>query len=66
MVKESLVEYAGDSTFVYVQTQPQVFEKTEISVGLSDGIIVVIKDGITADSELRGRQNLETTEGADY
>ena len=66
VVKESLVEYAGDSTFVYVQKQPQVFEKREISVGLSDGIIVVIKEGITADSELRGRQNLETSEGTGY
>jgi len=59
VVKESLIEYAGDSAFVYVQTQPQVFEKTHINVGLSDGIIVVIQNGITIDSELRGRQNVE-------
>lgn len=55
VVKESLVEYVGDSAFVYVQSKPQVFERTEIQVGLSDGIIVQIKEGITAESELRGR-----------
>jgi HlyD family secretion protein len=62
VVKESLVEYVGDSTFVYVQTKPQVFERTEIQVGLSDGIIVVVKSGITAETELRGRQDLEFIE----
>ncbi len=56
VVKESLVEYIGDSAFVYVQTNPQVFERQEIKVGLSDGIIVEIKGGITAESELRGRE----------
>ena len=59
VVKESLVEYVGDSTFVYVQTKPQVFERTEIKVGLSDGIIVVVESGITSESELRGRQDTE-------
>ena len=58
VVKEGLVEYVGDSAFVYVQTKPQVFERTPIEVGLSDGIIVVVKEGITIDSELRGRENL--------
>ena len=52
------MEYVGDSAFVYVQTKPQVFERTEINVGLSDGIIVVVKDGISVDAELRGRENL--------
>ena len=58
VVKESLVEYVGDSAFVYVQTSPQVFERTQIQVGLSDGIIVIVKDGITLETELRGRENL--------
>ena len=58
VVKESLVEYVGDSAFVYVQSKPQVFERTPIEVGLSDGIIVVVKDGITNNSELRGREVL--------
>jgi HlyD family secretion protein len=58
VVKESLVEYVGDSAFVYVQSTPQFFDRTEIQVGLSDGIIVEIKEGITSDSELRGRQEM--------
>jgi HlyD family secretion protein len=62
VLKESLVEYVGDSAFVYVQTKPQVFDRTEIQVGLSDGIIVVIKSGITLQSELRGREEMEPME----
>ena len=60
VVKESLVEYVADSAFVYVQSKPQFFERTPIEVGLSDGIIVVVKNGITENSELRGRENLIT------
>jgi hypothetical protein len=41
-----------------VQTKPQFFDRTPIEVGLSDGIIVVIKSGITSESELRGRENI--------
>jgi HlyD family secretion protein len=60
VVSESVVEYSGDSAFVYVQSGPQVFTRTPIKVGLSDGIIVEVKEGITKDSELRGREIIIT------
>ena len=58
VVKESLVEYAGDSAFVYVEKGVQKFERTPITVGLSDGIIVEVKSGLSADDQLRGRAYL--------
>ena len=60
VVSESVVEYSGDSAFVYVQSGPQVFTRTPIKVGLSDGIIVEVKEGINKDSELRGREIIIT------
>ena len=55
-VPESTVEWQGDSTFVYVLTSenPQTFERKPITVGISDGVNIEVKDGITADVKLRG------------
>lgn len=46
---ESTIEFSGDSTFVYVMTDSvpaQKFERKEVKVGMSDGIKIVIKDGV--------------------
>lgn len=57
-VPESVIEFANDSTFVYVLTsaagQPQQWKRTAVKTGLSDGINIEIKDGITAKNALRG------------
>ena len=59
-VPERVVEYTGDSAFVYVLTseQPkQQFNKMPITTGITDGINVEIKNnGIDIDSRLRGYQ----------
>lgn len=56
-VPESTVEFQGDSAFVQVvkQEQPeQIFEKQAIKVGLSDGIKIEVKEGLTANDKIRG------------
>ncbi|MBQ4162905.1 MAG: efflux RND transporter periplasmic adaptor subunit [Parabacteroides sp.] len=56
-VPESCVEFSGDSSFVQVikQEQPeQVFERRVVQVGLSDGIKIEIKEGLTMDEKIRG------------
>lgn len=57
-VPERVVEYKGDSAFVYVfrdKTDPQQFEKEPIKVGVSNGITVQVAEGnITKESQLRG------------
>lgn len=55
-IPESSVEFNGDTAFVYVLTseEPQQFEKRSIQIGLSDGIYIEVKEGLDADSQLRG------------
>jgi HlyD family secretion protein len=54
---ESSVEFKGDSSFVYIlkaEHPKQLFERKQITTGLSDGINIEIKDGLTADDKIRG------------
>lgn len=56
-IPESVVEFAGDSTFVYVLTDTvpvQQFRRTPIVTGLSDGINIEVKSGIDSLVTLRG------------
>lgn len=55
-VPEGVVEFAGDSTFVYVLTadNPQQFRRTAVKTGLSDGLNIEIKSGIDKKAKLRG------------
>ena len=58
-IPESIVEFAGDSTFVYVLTDSvplQNFRRTQITTGTSDGINIEVKSGITNESHLRGAE----------
>jgi len=56
-IPESTVEFHGDSTFVYLvkQEKPeQVFDRHPVTVGLSDGIKLEIKEGLTTSDKIRG------------
>ncbi len=56
---EGVIEWVGDSTFVYVLTaeEPvQKWEKRAVETGLSDGINIHIKSGITQDDKVRGNE----------
>lgn len=56
-VPESVIEWAGDKTYVYVLTdsvKEQKFERTEVETGISDGINIQVKSGVTTSSGLRG------------
>lgn len=56
-VPESVVEWVGDSTFVYclTATEPkQEFERRAIVTGMSDGVKIEVISGIDKDVQLRG------------
>ena len=59
-VPESAIEFSGDSTFVYVvkgkEGEKPAYERTAVETGLSDGVSIEIKKGITADQKVRGPQ----------
>jgi HlyD family secretion protein len=56
-IPESTIEFSNDSAYVYMvkQEKPQQsFDKHHVKVGLSDGINVEVKEGLTADDKIRG------------
>ena len=57
-IPEGSVEFSGDSTFVYLLTaeQPQQFRRQQIEVGMSDGIKIAVKGGITTNDRIRGNK----------
>jgi HlyD family secretion protein len=59
---EGVVEFAGDSTFVYVMTDSvpkQKFERRQVMTGTSDGINLEIKGGVKAGDRVRGTLTTE-------
>ena len=58
-IPESSVKFENDSAFVYVlkpETSKQEFEKTPIEVGLSDGVNIEVKKGVTLQEKLQGNE----------
>ena len=56
-VPESAIEFSGDSTFVYVikgSGKQKTYERTSVTTGLSDGVNIEIKKGITTKDKVRG------------
>ena len=52
-IKESNLIFNGDTTYVEVETAPQVFEKRQIKTGLSDGINIEVLSGLTKDDKIK-------------
>ena len=56
-IPESAIEFSGDSTFVYVikgDGKDKQYERTQVTTGLSDGVNIEIKKGITQKDKVRG------------
>ena len=57
VLPESAIEFSGDSTFVYVikgEGKEKTYERTYVETGLSDGVNIEIKKGISAKDKVRG------------
>lgn len=58
-IPESAIEFSGDSTFVYVikgSGTKKEYERRQVITGLSDGVNIVIKEGLTVKDKVRGPQ----------
>ena len=55
-IPESLLLFDGDSTYVEIETEPQIFEKRFIKTGLSDGIFIEVIDGLDKKDKIK-KQN---------
>jgi len=58
-IPESLITFKGDTAYVEVETKPQVFEKKEIKIGLSDGINIEVISGLTEKDKLKVQTKAE-------
>lgn len=58
-VPERILEFSGDSTFVFLETDSvkHLYERVPVKTGISDGInIQIVESNLSTDSRLRGAQ----------
>jgi HlyD family secretion protein len=56
-IPESSIEFSNDSAFVHLvkaEKPKQVFDQKQITIGLSDGINIEIKEGLSLEDKIRG------------
>lgn len=61
-VPESAIEFAGSDAFVYIVKgtgENKTYEKRKVTTGLSDGINIEIKGGLTKKEKVRGPQTVK-------
>src|SRR5574344_113924 len=61
-VPESSIEFSGDSTFVYLisgQGEKKTYTRKQVVTGLSDGIKIQIKKGLTMKEKVRGAEKTD-------
>ena len=52
-IKESLLQFSGDSVYVEIETGPYVFKKRLVKTGVSDGIKVEVLSGLTIGEKIK-------------
>ena len=64
-LKEALIQFDDDSKepFVEIEVGDQQFERKEIQLGISDGIYVEVKSGITDEDKIKVWNNVEDEAG---
>ena len=66
-VPESAIEFSGSDTFVYIvkgSGEDKTYERRKVTTGLSDGVNIQIKSGLSAKDRVRGPKKV-TDDGAD-
>ena len=64
-VPESAIEFEGDNTYVYIAKgtgDKKTYERRKVVAGLSDGINIEIKSGVSAKDRVRGPKKISTDE----
>ena len=54
-IQESAIQWDGDDTYVYV-SGPAGYERKDVVTGLSDGVNIEIKSGLSAGDKVRGSE----------
>ena len=63
-LKEALVQFDDETKkpFVEIETSEQQFERKDIELGVSDGIYVEVKSGISNADKIKVWNNVESEE----
>ncbi len=56
-INEKLLQFENDTAFIEVEVADQVFEKKHIKTGLSDGIQIEVKEGLTKKDKIKVPQS---------
>ncbi len=56
MIPESALQFEGEKTFVYLLKADGTYEERPVETGLSDGVNIEIKSGLTTSDKVRGPQ----------
>lgn len=62
-VQESVIEFDGDDTYVYVikgEGDKQTYERRKVQTGISDGINIEIRSGVKPNERIRGPKMIAT------
>lgn len=64
-LKESLIQYDRETqqAYVEVETGNQEFERRDVSLGISDGLIVEVLSGVTSDDKIKVWNQLKQPDG---
>ena len=57
-VPESAIQFEGDDTYVFLVTD-NGYERRDVVTGLSDGVNIEIKEGLSAGEKVRGNQIID-------
>ena len=63
-IPESAIEFSGDSTFVYLvkgKGEQKTYERHPVTIGISDGVNIEIKKGLSKKDIVRGPQVVAET-----
>ena len=63
-IPESAIEFSGDSTFVYLvkgKGEQKTYERHPVTIGISDGVNIEIKKGLSSKDVVRGPQVVADT-----
>jgi len=58
-VPESSLEFVGDDAYVYTKAEDGTYKQTKITTGLSDGVNIEVKEGLTEGDTVRGPRIIE-------
>ncbi len=61
-IPESALEFDGDDTFVYRKNAAGDYERVQVQTGLSDGVDIEIKSGLSLGDKVRGPRIINTEE----